>query len=152
MKRSSIIFILFLTAACQFDDIKPVNKIEANLGIPFIVSAPAEVSFKENGFTLYIERFGSFIHYGIVSANTIAVIHFEGRKIDLYHSLYCDTGDCEGGYAYDEDTFAEEASLNEQYKLKFQKITATSVIKEDDDGRQTFRVDSAQFLITGYSP
>ena len=66
MKAYYIISFLALVSACQKDDVRPLMKIEANIGEPFIVSAPAEVVFKESGLILYIDSFSSYIDFGFL--------------------------------------------------------------------------------------
>lgn len=147
MKTSYVISCLALVLwACHNDDIGPHMRIEAEIGEPFIVAAPAEITFKESGLTLYVESFSEYIDFGIAPPGSEAVIRYDDRKISLYHNLQCDNHDCEG-YSYNENTFLQEAKLGELYKLTFKKVVASTLVKQYESGGNRFRVDSAQFVL-----
>lgn len=147
MKTFPVIsFLALLVSACQNDDVRPVMRTEAQIGEPFIISAPAEVTFRENGLTLYFDSFGEYVDFSVEPARTLAVILYGDRRISLHHNLQCDQHDCEG-YTYNENTFREVADLDELYTLKFNKVVAATVVKKYEPRGNEFRVDSAQFVL-----
>jgi hypothetical protein len=146
MNSFHIITLVLLVIGCKKDDIVPLDKIEANIGEPFTVSAPAEISFKETGIILYIDNFDPYINFGFTAPVTKAVIRHQDKKINLVHSLLCDQSDCESS-TQNETTFTEEATINEFYTLRFQKVTATNILKDYGKGKYKLGVDSAQFLL-----
>ncbi|MEX2234395.1 MAG: hypothetical protein WD824_19675 [Cyclobacteriaceae bacterium] len=146
MKTYYIIPFLALVSACQNDDVRPLMKIEAKIGEPFTVSAPAEVTFKESSLTLYIDTFSHYINFGFNPPRTTAVIRYRDRKVSLSHGLNCDSRDCEG-FTHNENTFSEEAKLGELYTLRFSKVIASTMVREYEPGGEEFRVDSAEFVL-----
>ena len=119
---------------CARNDVNPLMKIEANIGESFIVSAPAEVVFKETGVKLYIDHISDYGSAGFNSPIVTAKIRFNGSPFDVRHSIYC-------------ESCIPEIVLNELYSLKFEKVLATTKIKDNDAGVDFYRVDSAQFIL-----
>src|SRR5688500_390637 len=141
-----ILFLALAVLACQNDDVRPLMRTKAKIGEPFIVSAPAEVTFEESGLTLYVDGFSDYIDFSIEPAKTEAMIRYRDRNISLYHNLQCDGRDC-NGFTYDENSFLEVARLGELYTLRFNKVIASTLLKKYEPRGNEFRVDSAEFIL-----
>ena len=90
--------------------------------------------FKETGVKLYIDHISDYGSAGFNSPIVTAKIRFNGSPFDVRHSIYC-------------ESCIPEIVLNELYSLKFEKVLATTKIKDNDAGVDFYRVDSAQFIL-----
>ena len=148
MKTYYIIAVLAFMGACQEDDTKPVMKIEVNIGEPFIASAPSVITSKESDFILYIDKFSNYMDYGFDPGLRTAVIRYRDKKIELYHNVNCDQRDCEG-VTYSAQAFKEEVKLDEFYTLRFNKVIASTIVREfEPEKGHELRVDAAEFILT----
>jgi hypothetical protein len=141
-----ISFLPLMMSACNNDDVRPLMKTEARIGEPFVVSAPAEVTFEESGLTLYFDSFSDYSDFSIEPPKTKAMIRYRDWNISLSHNLQCGGRDC-NGFTYDEDSFLEVARLGELYTLRFNKVIASTIVKKYEPRGNEFRVDSAEFIL-----
>ena len=126
--------LTFLYWSCEAK-IGPVMKIEATLGTPFVVSAPAVVNFKEIGSTLHIVSFSNYITFGIAMGTTDATVIYADKTYEISNVPHC------------EPCPRREVDLGGNLRLVYDKIIKERCIKSYEGGRCEMKVDSAQFIL-----
>ena len=126
--------LTFLFWSCE-EKIGPVMRVEATLNTPFVVSAPAEVTFKENGSTLYVVSFKNYHNWGIAMSITSATVIYNGVTYEVSKTAACEP--CPG----------KEVSIGVNLKLVYNKVIKETCVHSFDGGKCEFKIDSAQFIL-----
>jgi hypothetical protein len=146
MKTTNIIITIVTMAVvgCAHHDVNPLMKKEANIGESFTVSAPAEVVFKESGVKLFFEHFTDYFYPGVLPSTIHSRIRYNGNIFDISHRM-----DCENPWKKSDLPHCNNQiiSLDSAYTFEFEKIVATTKIKDNEAGADDYRVDSAQFIL-----
>ncbi len=135
MKTLFMILTLAISLWSCEEKIGPVMRIEATLGIPFVVNAPAEVTFKENGTTLQIVNIGNYITYGIVAPMVYATVIYAGQTYEISNVPNC------------EPCPRKQVAIGGNLRLVYDKVITETCVKSYDGGKCDMKVDSAQFIL-----
>ena len=126
--------LTFLFWSCE-EKIGPVMRVEATLNTPFVVSAPAEVTFKENGSTLYVVSFKNYHNWGIAMSITSATVIYNGVTYEVSKTAACEP--CPG----------KEVAIGGNLRLVYDKIIKERCVKSYEGGKCEMKIDSGQFIL-----
>jgi hypothetical protein len=128
--------LILINMGCKEENIKPPMKVEAIIGEPFIVSAPAEVRFRETDIVIYFNSFTNYIYPGFNPPIVSAKGRIKKENFIVKYTMYCESLDC----------YYQDFNLDDKYTLAFEEVTASTIL-EDREGTDVYRVDSARFVL-----
>ena len=125
-----ILPVMLLMVSCGEDTLM---KLETTIGTSFVISAPAEVTLKENGARLYFSNFTNYRINSIVISRTYAEVLYNDKKYMVSNIVTC-------------DTCSEKVSLENNLELVYEKIIEKTCVSACDNNAE-FRIDRAQFVL-----